>query len=298
MGLHIERTEFRGWREAYRLRLGQAEMVVVTEVGPRVLSLSAGGGANLLFVDEETVGQGQGDAAWHVYGGHRVWVAPETQDTYAPDNARCEVEVADGRLTVIAPVAPQTGLQKRLTVTAQGERFVVEQGVRNTSGTLYTGAVWALTCVEPKGAVVFPWGPGGSWDLKKIVYWGGWMEHRSDVNSPQWQPGPDLFKVVPTGEEGKVGTNSPEGWVALCRADATFVKARRWLPDARYPDEDCSLQVYTCPRFIELETLGPLSVFYPGAEVAHREVWTVTAEAIDPADGAALRRLLPAGPSF
>jgi len=292
VSLQVERTEFRGWQEAYRLRLGEAEMVVVTEIGPRILSLSVGDGPNLLFVDEETVGHGQGDADWHIYGGHRIWVAPETADTYAPDNSQCQAEILDEGLTVTTPVEPRTKLQKRLTITAQGDRFVVEQGVRNTGGTLYTGAVWALTCVVPKGVITFPWGRGGSWDLKKLVYWGRWMDHRSDVTSSQWQPGPDLFRVVPTGEEGKVGTNSPEGWVALCREDATFVKWRCWVPDTRYPDEDCSLQVYTCDRFIEMETLSPLTVFYPGTEVTHQEVWIVTAEAVDPTDGEALRRML------
>ena len=292
MNLQIEQTEFLGWSEAYRLRLGEATMVVVTEVGPRILSLSVGDGPNLLFVDHETTGQGRGDADFHVYGGHRVWVAPETADTYAPDNERCQVEISGDGLVVIVPVAPQTGLQKRLMVSAQEDRFVVEQGVCNTGDALYTGAVWALTCVEPKGAIVFPWGRQGSWDLKKIVYWNKWIGHSSDVTSDQWQPGSDLFKVVPTGEEGKVGTNSPEGWVALCREDATFVKSHRRIPDVKYPDEDCSLQVYTCKQFIEMETLSPLTVFYPGQEVVHREVWTVTAEAIDPADGAALRGLV------
>jgi hypothetical protein len=291
VNLQIEQTEFLGWHNAYRLRLGDATMVVVTEIGPRILSLSVGDGPNLLFVDRETTGQGQGDADWHIYGGHRIWVAPETADTYAPDNERCEVEVTGDRFTAIAPVTPQTGLRKRLAVSAQGDRFVVEQGVRNTSDALYTGAMWALTCVEPKGAIVFPWGQQGSWDLKKIVYWSKWMDHRSNVASTQWQLGPDLFRVVPTGEEGKVGSNSPEAWVALCRDDATFVKSYCWVPNVRYPDEDCSLQVYTCERFIEMETLSPLTVFYPGAEVVHREVWTVTAKVVDPADGAALRNL-------
>lgn len=290
--LQIERTEFLGWREAYRLRLGEAEMVVVTEIGPRILSLSVGDGPNLLFVDQETVGRGQGDAAWHIYGGHRVWVAPETADTYAPDNVRCAVETSDDGLTVIAPVTPQTKLQKRLTVTAQEGCFVVEQGVRNKGDVLCTGAVWALTCVAPRGAIAFPWGRGGTWDLKKAVYWNRWMDHRSDVTSQQWQPGPDLFRIVPTGEEGKVGTNSPEGWVALCREDATFVKSHCWAPGARYPDEDCSIQVYTCGQFIEMETLSPLTVFYPGVETVHREIWAVTAEVADPADGTTLRRLL------
>lgn len=290
--MKIEPTEFRGWREAYRLRLGEAEMVIVTEIGPRILSLAAGGGPNLLFVDEETAGQGQGDAAWYVYGGHRFWIAPETEHTYAPDNARCEVEVATDRLAVLAPVASQTKLQKRLTVTAREGRFVVEHGVRYTGDMLYTGAPWALTCVEPKGIVVFPWGRGGAWDLKKIIYWSRWIGHGSDVTSQQWQPGPDLFRVAPTGEEGKVGTSCPEGWVALCREDATFLKSYHWMPGVRYPDEDCPLQVYTSSRLIELETLGPLATFYPDEEVVHREVWTVTAKPTDPADGVALRRLL------
>lgn len=292
MNLRIEQTEFLGWREAYRVRLGEAAMVVVTEIGPRILSLSVGDGPNLLFVDQKTAGQGQGDADFHVYGGHRVWVAPETEDTYALDNEHCEVEISDAGLTVTGPITPQTGLQKRLTIGAQGDRFVVEQGVRNTGDTLYAGAVWALTCVEPKGVIAFPWGRQGGWDLKKIIYWNRWMDHGSDVASGQWQPGSDLFKIVPTGEEGKVGSNSPEGWVALCREDATFVKSFRWLADVRYPDQDCSLQVYTCEQFIEMETLSPLTTFYPGQEVVHREVWTVTAEAIDPADGAALRSLV------
>lgn len=293
MDLQIERTEFLGWREAYRLRLGEAEVMILTEVGPRILSLSVGGGPNLLFVDPETTGQGQGDESWHVYGGHRLWVSPETEHTYVPDNAPCEVRVSGDGLTAVAPVARQTGLQKRLTCSAREGRLVVEHGVRNTGTILYAGALWALTCVQPQGVVAFPWGRGGAWDIKKIVYWNRWMQQGSDVSSEQWRPGPDLFQVVPTGEVGKVGTNSPEAWVALCREDATFIKSYAWNADARYPDEDTSLQVYTCGQFIELETLSPLTTFYPGQETVHREVWTVTTQPHDPADGAALRRLLP-----
>lgn len=53
MTLRIEETQFLDWRRAYRLTLGRAEMVVVSDIGPRILSLSVDGGPNLLFVDEE-----------------------------------------------------------------------------------------------------------------------------------------------------------------------------------------------------------------------------------------------------
>jgi len=292
MSLEIERTEFLGWKDAYRLRLGEAEMVVVTEIGPRILGLSVAGGPNLLYVDQATAGKGQGDTEWHIYGGARIWVAPESQDTYAPDNSPCEVEVSDGVFTALAPTAERTQLQKRLTVSGQGDRFVLEMGVTNRGNVLYSGAVWAIACVVPTGALAFPWGRGGTWDQKKICYWNCWMEHTSDVTSSQYRPGPDMFRIVPTGEEGKVGTAAPEGWIAYCRDEATFIKQHCVIPNANYPDDNCSQQMYTCPDFIEMETLTPMTIFYPGEEIVHHEVWTVTAEAVDSADGEALRKLL------
>lgn len=292
MSLAIERTAFGRWGDAYRITLGDAEMIVVTEMGPRILSLTAGGGPNLLFVDDDlTVSRPTGDDMWFIYGGHRVWVSPESEASYAPDNTPCHVEVSESGIDVLAAVDPYSRLQKRLTIGACGRRFVVTSAIRNRGDALFLGAAWAVTCVVPAGVIAFPWGSGGCWDLKSITYWNRWMEHRSDVTSTQWTPGPDLFRVTPTGEEGKVGTNSPEGWVAICRDDATFAKSRAWAP-GDYPDGGCSLEVYTCEQFVELESLSPLQYLYPGTEVAQEELWTVTPETVDPADGPSLRRLI------
>jgi hypothetical protein len=233
----------------------------------------------------------KGDDAWFIYGGHRIWVSPESEASYAPDNNPCAVEVSDAGIDVLTQVDPQSRLQKRLTVGADDDRFVVSSTIRNMGDALFLGAAWAITCVVPSGVIAFPWGSGGSWDQKTITYWNQWMEHSSDVTSVQWSPGPDLFRVAPTGEEGKVGTNSPEGWVAQCRDDATFAKWRKWAP-ADYPDGGCSLEVYTCEQFVELEMLSPLQYLYPGSEVAQEEVWTVTPQTVDPADGTALRQLI------
>lgn len=292
MALHIAQTDFMGWREAYRLQMGDAEMIVVTEVGPRILSLRVTGGPNLLYVDPSTAGQGQGDVAWHIYGGHRIWVSPESEDAYAPDNAHCAVQVSADGLSAVAPPDPDTKLSKRLTVRADGDRFIVESAVRNTSDFVAAGAVWALTCVVPQGVIAFPWGTGGRWAVKRIQWWTAWAGHSSNVRSQQYQAGPDLFVLRPTGEEGKVGTHSPEGWLALCRADATFIKSFTPDPFATYPDGGCSVEVYTCASFVEMETLSPQGIIAPGQELVHREVWTVRGQAVDPEDGIALRALL------
>jgi hypothetical protein len=290
MGLTIETTAYGRWDKAYRLALGDVVMVVVTEVGPRILSLTVGGGPNLLFVDDDlSLSRGAGEGAWYIYGGHRVWISPESEASYAPDNTPCSVYFDGDRLDVLGPVDQATRLQRRLSVYAREGRFVVESAVRNAGDTLFLGAAWAITCVVPRGVVTFPWGTGGRWDQKTITYWNRWMDHGSDIGSNQWRPGADLFRVYPSGEEGKVGANSPEGWVAQCRRDATFVKSRSWAP-ADYPDGGCSLEVYTCDQFIELEMLGPNQYIYPASEAVVVEEWTITSDSVDPKDGDALRR--------
>ncbi len=291
MALKIEHMAYQGWQDAYRLLLGDVEMIVVAEIGPRILSLRVGDGPNLLYVDPTTLGKGQGDPDFHIYGGHRIWISPESEDSYAPDNATCVAQVQEGTLTLTTPIDPDARLRKRLTVYAHGDRFVVESALLNTSPFLAHGAVWCLTCVVPQGTIVFPWGSGGDWDVKHIRWWSRWANHRSDVRSHQYQPGPDLFLIRPTGEEGKVGTHSPEGWIAYCRSDATFIKSFQPDMHATYPDGGCSVEIYTCAHFIEMETLSPQSIIYPRQEIVQREFWTVTSQAVSPEDGSTLRAL-------
>lgn len=289
--MNIEKTTFGDW-EAYRLTVGDAEMVVVTGVGPRIMSLRAGAGDNILFVDDTDIARGD----WRIYGGHRLWVSPENEDCYAPDNEPCEVSAGDGVLTATAPVPALTGLKKEITISSRGDRFVVSHAVTNTAEMLYCGAIWALTCVAPRGVVVLPWGTGGEWDQKKVIFWSKWGgTHTSDVETNQWRPGNDLFRVHPTGEEGKMGTNPAEAWMALCRYDATFIKQYEHDAWLTYPDDNCSAEIYTCEHFVEMESLGPVMTLAPGEKMTHEEVWTITGETVNPGDGEGLRALLEGG---
>ena len=290
--MNIEKTSYKGWTEAYRITLGEAEMIVVTEIGPRILSLTLAGGENLLFEDPDTLGKGKGDAAWHLYGGHRLWIGPEREETYAPDNTPCDVEVAGDSLMVTAAIDPITKLECSLRISAHCDRFVVDHIVKNTGEFLQQGAIWALTCVAPNGLVAFPWGRPGPWCTKKIVFWQKWSDHGSQVTSSQWQPEDDLFVIEPTGEEGKVGTANYEGWMSLVRDDCTFIKKFRHIEGAPYPDDNCSMETYTCKKFIEMETLSPMTTFYPLETCTHREQWLLSKKTVDPGKIAGVRELV------
>jgi hypothetical protein len=286
--MQIEKVEVSDNRNCYECRLGEKRLVITADFGPRIIRLSAGGGPNVLFVDE---GKRMGRDDWLLYGGHRLWIGPETAGTYAPDNDPCRVE-SDGHGIIVTARDEALGLEKSITVCERGDDFLVTHTVVNRSDTLVVGAVWALTCITPKSTAFFPWGTGGDWDLKKIVYWKKWMNHATDVRGSQYVPTDDLFLIRPDGSEGKVGTSGHEGFIGATGDGFCFVKRFDRRPGAPYPDEDCAVQCYTCADFVELETLSPLTTFFPNAPVVHEEEWIIRDRAVDPQDGRAVRSLV------
>lgn len=278
--MQCEKKDFGQWEDAYTITHGSVKLCVVTAIGPRILSLQTGDSDNLLFVDTHSIARND----WHIYGGHRIWWGPETEQCYAPDNEPCAVEVASDLISITAPIDPVTKLQKVLRIRPSGEGFCVENCVRNAGEMLASGTIWALTCIRPDAQVFFPWGTPEKWDVKKICYWRSWAtEHRSTLRSAQWEEGDDLFVIRPTGEEGKVGTTGYEGWIAATfpGQNATFCKSFTYMPGAHYSDEGCALECYTCAHFIELETLSPYYVLHPGEEMTQRELWHVYPKAVD-----------------
>jgi len=286
--MKYSKETWEGYEYCYRCRIGDTELIITTRFGPRILSLTTDGTENILFVDKKKA-LGHGD--WRLYGGHRLWIAPETKDTYVPDNDACLIEEGNEYLAVSSR-DEGVGLKTTMTVVDDGGRVRIDHTVLNESDTLVTGAVWALTCVNNIGTAFFPWGTKGAWDLKKVVYWRRWMDHGSEIDDRQFKPTDDLFLVIPTGREGKVGSACREGFIGVSAHGFTFIKTFQRLPVDTYPDDNCAAECYTGPHFTELETLSPLVTFYPGEPVTHSEHWLVTPEAVDPVDGAAVRECI------
>ena len=99
--MKIERVEYRDWPEAYRCTAGPVELVIVTAIGPRILSLRLDGGTNLLFEDDTDFGVG----AWRLYGGHRFATAPESarQAAVRPRPSPCNPTLMRCPRTLLSP---------------------------------------------------------------------------------------------------------------------------------------------------------------------------------------------------
>src|SRR5690349_18877520 len=110
----IEKTQWGGWPNCYRVANGEVDLIVTGDVGPRVMRYGFTSGQNLFKNFEESMGQ-SGEPEWILRGGHRIWAAPEEAPrTYAPDNGPVNIRVEGDVLTATQPVEPTTGLQKEI----------------------------------------------------------------------------------------------------------------------------------------------------------------------------------------
>ena len=71
----------------------------------------------------------------------------------------------------------------------------------------------------------------------------------------------------------KIGYFNHAGWMGYLLGDVFFVKRFTPQPGLPHPDMGCNSEVYVWNRFLEVETLGPLTTLEPGAAIVHVETW-------------------------
>jgi hypothetical protein len=82
----VRKIDYHGWSNSYRLSNDLIELVVTTDVGPRLIHFSFKGEENEFLTSPDMMGTSGGDE-WCLYGGHCFWHAPEHPiRTYLPDN--------------------------------------------------------------------------------------------------------------------------------------------------------------------------------------------------------------------
>lgn len=275
----VERTAYGGWDNCYRITNGLVEVVVTADVGPRVIRFGFVGGPNEFAEFAEQLGKVGGEE-WRIYGGHRLWHAPEAKPrTYYPDNEPVEVQVLDEfSLLAVQPTEQWTGVQKSLQITLHPTEAKVTVLHRLTNRNLWTIelAPWALSVMAKGGRAVLPQPPFIPHEEKllparPIVQW-----HYTDMTDPRWTFGKRyiILRQDPTRPNPqKLGIANPDGWAAYINGDRVFLKRFRHIEGATYPDFGCSTEVFTNADMLEVETLGPLTPLQPGETVEHEERW-------------------------
>lgn len=277
MSGEIRREDYRGW-DSFRLTAGDLMLVVTVGVGPRILQFRrSGGGGNVLVEMPEHRGA-PADQEWRMYGGHRLWHAPESVPrTYQPDNQPVEVVSEEGLVHLRAEPEALTGIGKELLVSLEETGARVVHRLTNHGLWPVELAPWALTAMASGGTALLPLGPVGPHGPSSLLPTGSlafWSY--TDLGDPRFafEPGLVRLRQDPSATTPqKIGIRSFDGWLGYLRGPDLFVKT--FAPDraARHPDLGSTVEVYTDGRILELETLGPLAVLEPGATVEHVERW-------------------------
>ncbi|HUT37655.1 MAG TPA: hypothetical protein VNE39_29510 [Planctomycetota bacterium] len=256
------------------------EVVVTTDIGPRILHYGFRGAENILGLcpPGAKVATELGD--WRPIGGHRLWTAPEAiPRSYVPDSGpvRCE-KLSDFAVRLVQPVEAPTGIQKEMTVTLDpaGAGVTVLHRITNKGAWGIEVAPWALTIMNGGGTVIIPQEPFRSHDdcllpARPMVLW-----RYTDLSDPRFTLGPKYLRLRTDdslAEPQKIGVADKQGWAAYLRQGTLFVKQFPYKDGQTYPDCGCNCESYTAGSFIELESLGPMRRLESGQSAEHTEEW-------------------------
>jgi hypothetical protein len=276
----IEKVEYQGWPNSYRISNGEVELVVTGDIGPRIMRYAFVGGRNLFKEFPETLGK-SGEPEWVPRGGHRIWAAPEDAvKTYAPDNAPVKVVAGGGALEATQPVEELTGLEKHIAVklAPSGSAVEVTHRIRNLGPKPVELAAWALTMMAQGGVGIHGFPPRGTHPevlapTNPLVMWAF-----TDLADPRWKFTKKYLTLRQDPHNAapqKLGTFNPQTWGAYLLGTDLYVKryqATAGAPGA-FADMGCTFEIFTNGDFLELETLGPLVRLARGASLTHVETW-------------------------
>ena len=274
----VEKTEYKGWQNCYRVTNGEIELIVTGDVGPRIIRFGFVGGQNMFKEFAEQLGK-SGEEKFQLRGGDRVWKAPEDPvATWAPDNVPVQIIPTATGLIARAPIEPLTNLQKEIEIAIAPSGTTVTVSHRITNHSLFTleFAPWALTMMAQGGIAVSGFPPRGRHPINleatnPLVMWA-----YTDLADPRWKFTKKYLTLRqdPNNSNAqKLGSFSVDTWAAYLLNGEAFVKRSNADPTKTYPDFGCSFETFTNNEFLEIETLGPMTKVQPEHMVEQVEQW-------------------------
>jgi hypothetical protein len=276
----IEKIKYNDWEHNVRLSNGIIELVATLDVGPRIIRFGFPGEANFFKEFPEELGK-SGEKDWKIRGGHRFWHAPEAiPRTYVLDNSAVSFEkINDFTMRLIPSAESKNGIQREIEINMDLTRPFVSLAHRITNIGLWPIEVsgWALSAMTEGGIAVIPLPlpcphseyPGPAYQMSIWSY--------SDMSDPRlnFQKGYLLLDHAKAETPHKLGISVSNAWVAYAVNGMLFIKNFGWSANRKYPDGGCNFESYSEKSFIELESLGPLTLLKPGETVEHLEQWSV-----------------------
>ncbi|NLD86833.1 MAG: hypothetical protein GX633_01050 [Clostridiales bacterium] len=287
MAVTISEARYRNFGKCVKIENAFAEVWVTVDIGPRIIRYSLKGGENFMYEDknrrtkqdikpmQDYYGKG---ACWYIYGGHRIWASPEYMpETYYPDNNKVKYEIDGRTVTFIPQPQVKNNIQITLKVTLEeySAKVKVENSITNLGDAPKVLSVWALSVLAPGGIEIVPMNnhDTGFVNNKKMAIW-----NYTDLSDKRvaWAKEYMMLKQDKHRENPfKIGIDNRRAWAAYILRGVMFLKEFEYIEAAQYPDEGMNFETYTCDKFLEMETLSPLTKIEKNQTITHCESWDI-----------------------
>jgi hypothetical protein len=258
---------------------GHVYLEYLLDAGPRIVRLSLGeDGENLMAELPHLNDIPTPYGPFKLYGGHRLWHAPEGMPrSYVPDNAGCVAAAFDGGVTLTGCPEVPTGIRKSIRIELAEDKAGVTLTHTLTNEGLWAVelAPWALSQMRLGGVAFFPQTQGnleptGLLPNRNLVLW-----PYTRLSDPRLSLHDDFFALRADADPHpiKIAYMNRAGWAGYLSGGVLFVKRWEPCPGSAHVDFGCNCESYCNDEFIEVETVGPLVRLQPGASTTHVEEW-------------------------
>lgn len=251
---------------------GILEIGIPLEFGLRIGHFSFCGEENVFFEQPKDMQDYTTEAGWKIRGGHRLWLAPEHDNDYYPDNDPITYRIEKDTVILTQKADPLWKVIKEICLSFDKDRVHVLHRITNIGQEPLTCALWAISSVAYGGTqtINFERRDDGMDPWHRICMW-----DYTNLGDPRVTYTRDqiVIRHLPIDDRYKIGVGHPYGPVYYENSNTVFVKHFSVLPGEVYPDANVSYETFCSRHMMELESLSTLETVLPGQSKEHRETW-------------------------
>lgn len=257
---------------------GDIKLGIPLDFGIRISYLSYKNSKNLFFEQPKEMTDLSTEDGWRVYGGHRLWLAPESPDDYNPDNSPISYEILEDKIVLYQQEDSVLKVKKSIEISFEDENTVkVVNKLQNTDEKTRSFSVWGVTSMDGGGTEYIPikYGTMSYSPLTNVSMW-----YYTVLGDERAEYSKELIKLThrPYPTKYKIGVGHPNGTIKYVNHGVCFEKIFDIFKEKQYPDCNVSFETFMCDYMVEVESLSPLFEVAPNQTVCHTELWRLTKE--------------------
>lgn len=253
---------------------GVVEVGVALDFGLRICHFSFFGKKNVFYEQPNDMTALTTEEGWRLRGGHRLWIAPECEEEYFPDNESIRYALTEDGAFFTQKEDPALRVVKEIRLQLKGNSVYLTHRVTNTGKVPRRCALWAISVMAPGGVEHIPLAlrEDGYDPLHRFSLW----DHSSlGDERVLYKKDEIVLTHMDIDKRYKLGVGHPGGDARYENGDIVFVKHYAICTDREYPDGNVSFETFLSKYMVEVESLSPLYTLDPGGAAEHDEVWTL-----------------------